>query len=75
MAKKGRRTGHINYLQIEAQFLAVRHMASCPSTHGHWVIALVNNTTTLVAIAKGRSSAFTLKKHVEGFQLSFSSPI
>lgn len=54
---KWRYPGHINHLETKAQLLAVRHMASCPSTRGHRVISLVDNTSTLGAIAKGRSSS------------------
>lgn len=57
---KWRYAGHINQLETEAQLLAVRHMASCPSTRGHRVIAMVDNTSTLGAIAKGRSSSWAM---------------
>lgn len=62
VAHKCHRTCHISNLKTGAQLLAVRHMASCPFTHGHRVISPVGNTSTLGAIAKGRSSASTLNQ-------------
>lgn len=60
VAHRWRWDGHINHLETDAQLLAVRHMASCPETRGHRVLALMDNTSTLGAVAKGRSSSFAL---------------
>lgn len=56
------REGHINVLELEAQLLAVRHMASCPSSRGSRVLVLFDNTSALGVIAKGRSSSLTLNR-------------
>lgn len=54
------RPGHINLLETEEQLLAIRHMASCPSSRECRVLVLVDNTSTLGEISKGRSSSVTI---------------
>lgn len=60
VSDKWRRLGHINLLDTEALLLAVRHMASSACSCGHRVIAFVDSTAALGAVAKGRSSASSL---------------
>lgn len=52
----------INKLETEAYLIGIRHMASCPRSRGKRIIALVDNTTTLGAVTKGRESPWVLKK-------------
>lgn len=62
VSHKWRWPSHINQLETDAQLLAVRHMTSCRSAGGHNVLALRDNTSTLRAVAKGRSSSFAFNK-------------
>lgn len=48
--------------EIEADLIAARHMASCPLSRGLRVLAIVDNTSTLNAISKGRSSSQALNE-------------
>ena len=50
------RKAHINKLELEAGILAVRHMQRPPVSRGHRVVLLIDSTSVLGAIAKGRSS-------------------
>lgn len=50
----------INKLETEAYLLGVRHMASCSRSSVKRVIAFVDNTTTLGAVTKSRSSSWGL---------------
>lgn len=60
IACKWKWEAHINTVETEAALLAVRHMFSSPTLRGARVALLVDNTATLGAVAKGRSSVASL---------------
>lgn len=53
---------HINVLEAEAALLAFRHMYSTTLLRGQRVLSLIDNTSALGAVAKGRSSSYRLNK-------------
>lgn len=48
---------HINMLEAEAAVLATRHMATSPISRNCRVVLLIDSTSALGAVAKGRSSS------------------
>lgn len=53
---------HINQLELEALLVSVRHMASCSNAHGHRSVSLIDNTSALGVVTKGRSSSWVMNK-------------
>lgn len=51
---------NIDKLETKTSLLGLQHMASSPRTTGKRLLSLVDNTTTLGAVTKGRPSSWVL---------------
>ena len=53
----GSNEDHINELELQSVYLMLRHLISRPSAHKARIIHLVDNTTALFCLRKGRTSS------------------
>lgn len=60
-------TYHINVLEAKALVLAVRHMGRSERTRGKRIIAFLDSTVALGALAKGRSTSHRLNRPCRKF--------
>ena len=67
IATAWRRPGHINLLEMEAAILAVRHIGRSSQTANHRLPLLIDNTTALGALSKGRSSSSHINRSCRRF--------
>ena len=56
-SSNGSNEDHINELELQSVYLMLRHLISRPSAHNARIIHLVDNTTALFCLRKGRTSS------------------